>query len=86
MNLDPEFLDTLSMEELEILKAEADSAVWTAQDNVTALHDYMTKRNKIQAIQQIMSSFTPEEIAMAKKLAQSASVEGIESESATGWS
>jgi hypothetical protein len=86
MNLDPEFLDTLTVEELEELKSEADLAVGEAQANVAALHDYMTRRNKIQAIQQIMSNFTPEEIAMAKKLAQSASVDGIESESATGWS
>ena len=85
MNLDPEFLDTLSIEELSELNMEAQAAVWAAQDSVNVITDYITKRNKIEAIQQIMSNFTPEEIAMAKKLAQSASVDGIESQSGTGW-
>ena len=85
MNLDPEFLDTLSMEELRALNLEAQQVVNEAQDKVHELYAYMIKREKVESIQEIMSRFTPEELEMAKKLAQSASVEGIESQSATGW-
>ena len=85
MNLDPEFLDTLSMEELRALNLEAQQLVNEAQDKVHELYAYMIKREKVEYIQEIMSRFTPEELEMAKKLAQSASVEGIESQSATGW-
>ena len=85
MNLDPEFLDTLSMEELRALNLEAQQVVNEAQDQVHELYAYIVKREKVESIQEIMSRFTPEELEMAKKLAQSASVEGIESQSATGW-
>lgn len=85
MNLDPEFLDTLSMDELRALNLEAQQAVNEAQDKVHELYSYMIKREKVESIQEIMSRFTPEELEMAKKLAQSASVDGIESQSATGW-
>lgn len=85
MNLDPEFLDTLSMDELYALNLEAQQVVNEAQDKVHELGAYITKRTKVQAINEIMSKFTPEELEMAKKLAQTASVDGIETQSATGW-
>ena len=85
MNLDPEFLDTLSKEELNEMFSEAQQALWAATDACGVIQAQMGKRERVETIQQIMSNFSPEEIAMAKKLAQSASVDGIESQSGTGW-